>query len=140
MRDLIIPPPVIDEMIAHCREVYPNEACGMLAGRDGSVSKLYRITNAVHSPVTYEMESKEQFQAHRDMREQGIAMVAIYHSHPSTVAYPSRTDISRSLWDGEPIFNDVAYVIVSLADERPVIRAFLIDGDGVKEIGIISGA
>ncbi|MGE5238882.1 MAG: Mov34/MPN/PAD-1 family protein, partial [Chloroflexota bacterium] len=88
MRDLIIPPPIIDEMIAHCREVYPNEACGMLAGRDGSVSKLYRITNAVHSPVTYEMESKEQFQAHRDMREQGIAMVAIYHSHPSTVAYP----------------------------------------------------
>jgi proteasome lid subunit RPN8/RPN11 len=136
MQRLIITVPIRDEMIAHCLEAFPNEACGILAGRGADVLKVYRITNVEHSPVSYEMDSKEQFNAHRDMREQELSLLAIYHSHPSTHAYPSAKDVSRALWDGQPLFDNVAYVIVSFASGNPVVKAFDIGEHGVAEIEI----
>lgn len=136
MQRLTIPAAIRDEMIAHCLETFPNEACGILAGRDGEVSKLYRITNVEHSPVSYEMDSREQFNAHRDMRDRSLSLIAIYHSHPSTDAYPSAKDVHRALWDGQPLFENIVYVIVSLASGDPVVRAFDVGGDGVREVAV----
>jgi len=45
-----------EEMIRHAQREYPNEACGLLAGKDGRVEKVYQMTNAEHSPVTYRLD------------------------------------------------------------------------------------
>lgn len=133
---LVIPVHILEEMISHCREVYPNEACGMLSGEGREVATIHKMTNVNNSPVRYEMDSREQFKAQRDMRVRKYSLLGIYHSHPSTAAYPSHTDVERALWDGRPLFEDVVYLIISLAEEAPTVKAFSIREGGVKEVGI----
>jgi proteasome lid subunit RPN8/RPN11 len=121
-----------EEMIRHAREEYPNEACGLLAGKDGRVEKIYRMTNAEHSPVTYRLDPEEQYRAMMDMEERGWDIVAIYHSHVASPAYPSATDVRMAYYP------DSFYVIISLADRgRPEIRAFRIVDERVEEAELV---
>ena len=117
-------------MVAHCRAGYPNEACGILAGKGNEVSKIYRMTNAESSPVSYLMDSKEQFRVMKDIRGCGLSMVAIFHSHPSSEAYPSATDVRLASYD------DCAYIVLSLAGKEPVARAFSIRDRAITEIEV----
>jgi proteasome lid subunit RPN8/RPN11 len=127
---LIIPPGILDEMITHCRGESPHEACGILAGKDREVLRIHKMTNVEHSPVSYRLDSKEQFRVMKDMRTESLSMVAIYHSHPSSPAYPSQTDVRLAS------FEDSAYVIVSLLEQEPTVRAFSIRDEKIQEIGI----
>jgi proteasome lid subunit RPN8/RPN11 len=122
---------IFDEMISHCRENFLNEACGILAGKDEDVSKIYKMTNIEKSPVSYFMDSKEQFKVMKDIRENNLAMLAIFHSHPSSPAYPSAKDVSLAFYE------DCIYVIVSLIEKEPVVKGFLIKEGNIKEIEII---
>lgn len=131
MSRLIIPKSVFAEMLAHCREAFPNEACGILAGRDKQVLKIYTMSNRENSPVSYLMDPGEQFRMMKDMREKSLSMVAIFHSHPASQAYPSPKDVSLAFYD------DAAYVIVSFAGKEPEVKAFSIREKEVREIGII---
>ncbi len=125
-------------MLAHCREGYPDEACGILAGRGDEVQKIYKADNIEHSPVRYEMDSRELIRANKDMRENNLSILSIYHSHPSAPAYPSQTDISRAKpWNGlPPVYGEAAYIIVSLFEKEPVVKAFSI-GEGIGEVEVI---
>ena len=108
---------------------YPNEACGILAGRDSMVEKVYPMTNAEPSPSFYVMESREQFRVMKEMRQEGLDLVGIYHSHTGSRAYPSSTDVSLAYYP------DAAYLIVSLLDqEHPETRAFAIRESVVAEV------
>lgn len=118
-------------MLAHCKAGYPNEACGILAGSNGEVSKIYKMTNIENSPVTYMLDSKEQFKAMKDMRENNLSMLAIFHSHPSSAAYPSAKDVSLAFYE------DVVYIIVSLMNKEPVVKGFSIKEGEIKEAEII---
>lgn len=118
-------------MVAYCREGCPNEVCGILSGSGNEVSKIYRMTNAESSPVSYLMDSGEQFKIMKDMRLRNLAMVAIFHSHPSSAAYPSAKDVSLAFYD------DCAYVIVSLIEKEPVVKAFSIRDKEINEIEIV---
>jgi len=124
-----------DEMIAHCRSLCPKEACGYLAGRDdGSVQQVYPMTNVENSSIGYSMDPKEQFQMDKLMRQRGQRMVAVYHSHTASDAYPSSVDVNLA------ISPDVSYVLVSLKDRaRPVVRSFRIDGAHVEEERVVIG-
>ncbi|HVL81551.1 MAG TPA: M67 family metallopeptidase [Actinomycetota bacterium] len=125
---LRIPRTLADAMIAQCRAEMPNEACGLLAGRDGEVTRLFQMTNAERSPVLYRMDPKEQLQVFREMEEEGLELVGIYHSHTRSPAYPSKTDED---WAYYP---EAAYVIVSFADPAaPVVRAWRIVDQAVRE-------
>ncbi len=118
----------LDEMISHARQDDPNECCGILAGKDGRVTKLYRVTNSEHSPYRYNMDSKEFFNAYRDIEDKGWDMFGFYHSHTHTQAYPSPTDRSLASWP------DSYYLIVSLQDKAsPLVRAFTIRNGTVDE-------
>ena len=118
-----------DEIIAHAREEEPDECCGLIAGKNGSCEKLYRITNSEHSPTRYFMEPQELYHAYRDIEESGWDLLAIYHSHPRSQAYPSATDVELATWP------EATYIIVSLSDrERPVMRAFHIVDDRISEV------
>ena len=117
-----------DEMIAHALEDDPNECCGILAGADGNITKLYRITNSSASPFRYQMEPQEFLQAMLDSDRNGWDMLAFYHSHTHSPAYPSQTDVRMAL---ESWMLDVSYVLVSLEHrEAPQIRGFHIAESG----------
>jgi len=121
-------------MIAHCKEAAPNEACGILAGKGsaigGEVLKIYKMTNIEKSPVSYFMDSQEQFKVMKDIRENNLSMLAIFHSHPSSQAFPSEKDKSLAFYD------DCVYIIVSLADKEPVAMGFSMRESVIKEVQI----
>jgi len=88
---------IYDDMIDHCRNCLPYEACGILAGKNNFVTEIYKIKNIETSSVSYFMETKEQLKAMKDIRQKGLEMIAIFHSHPFGSAYPSQKDIELAL-------------------------------------------
>ena len=131
MSALIIPKQIFDAMLAHCGEAGPNEACGILGGKGREVSELYIMGNTENSPVSYLMDSKEQFTVLKDLRGKGLSMVGIFHSHPASAAYPSPKDVSLAFYE------DAAYVIVGLAEGEPDVKAFSIRQGEIIEIDIV---
>jgi proteasome lid subunit RPN8/RPN11 len=128
---LTLPRAFADEIIQHAREENPAEACGLIAGQAGQAVKLYRIPNADPSIYRYNMEPLAQLRAMQDMDDQGWDLLAIYHSHTHTPAYPSPTDISLAFYP------DAYYAIVTLQDAKnPAIRAFRIVGGVVSEVEV----
>jgi proteasome lid subunit RPN8/RPN11 len=110
---------VIDEMVEHSLSGRPNEACGLLGGSDGLASKVFPMTNAAASPVRYALDPKEQLRVYQELDRAKLELAGVFHSHTRTEAFPSPTDIRLAS-------EDVPYVIVSLADEPAVVRAFRI--------------
>ena len=118
----------IDQMIEHSKSEDPNECCGILAGTNGNISELYKIRNASPSPYRYVMDPQEMLTSIQDADENGIDLVAFYHSHTHSPAYPSETDTRMAVESG---WVDFCYVLVSLEDEdKPVVRFYVIDSDG----------
>ncbi len=118
----------VDEIIAHAREDAPNECCGIIAGSDSRATKLYRAVNAEASPYRYNVDPKDLLRIYRDIDSQDWDVLAIYHSHTGTEAYPSATDIRLAAWP------DAYYLILSLEDPaNPVLRAFRIEEGEVSE-------
>jgi proteasome lid subunit RPN8/RPN11 len=122
-----IPLAIHDDMIAHAREGFPLEVCGILGGSGETVSVIYRMTNTDASNEHFMMEPKEQFAVVKDLRAKGLSMLSVYHSHPETPARPSEEDIKLALTP------DVSYIIVSLADTAgPVLKSFKISNGSVE--------
>lgn len=114
-----LPRALADELVAHAREDMPNECCGLIAGRDGTAIRVMRTANTEASPFMYVMDPREQMRLMEEVEDAGEDLLAIYHSHTRSAAYPSRTDVDLAF------FPDPLYVIVSLADrDAPEIRAF----------------
>ncbi|MHC4171756.1 MAG: M67 family metallopeptidase [Planctomycetota bacterium] len=129
--NLEIPNIIFQQMLKQAEAEAPIEACGILAGSDSKVEKLYKMTNADKSSTHFMMDPAEQFKVHKDIRSAGLKMLAIYHSHPATPARLSQEDIRLSLTP------NVTYVIVSLQDSsRPAVKGFLIDDDNIIEVPV----
>ena len=101
-----------DAIVAHARKDHPDEACGVVAGPEGSdrPERFIPMLNAARSPTFYEFDSGDLLRLYREMDDRDEEPVVIYHSHTATEAYPSRTDISYA---NEP---GAHYVLVSTAD------------------------
>lgn len=122
-----IPQVIHDDLINHAKEGFPLEVCGILGGSGDAVSAIYRMTNTDASNEHFMMEPKEQFAVIKDLRAKGLAMLAIYHSHPETPARPSQEDIKLALTP------EVSYLIISLADaDIPVINSYKISSGDVE--------
>ncbi|RMH35355.1 MAG: M67 family peptidase [Nitrospirae bacterium] len=162
---LTIPHTIWNEMIAHAKECAPHECCGMLAGTDGTVLAHYRITNILQNltdqelsrfdgaklrdlqcllpeeraDIAFQMDAREMALAQKDIRAKGFQLQAFYHSHTSSPARPSQTDITiamefesyrEKLGIPQPL-----HIIISLADEdRPDIKAFRIADHASVEV------
>ena len=121
-----------DEIVAHAREDLPNECCGMVGGGDGEARTVYRAENAEASPLRYSIDAKEQFRLMRAIEEAGEELVAIYHSHTKSAAYPSQTDVNLAGWP------EAVYLIVSLADpEAPDLKGFWIKDGKIAEAELV---
>lgn len=107
-----------DALVEHARSEFPYEVCGLLAGRGGAVLRHYRVPNAERSMTSYSMEPKAMLEAFNDMDDHDFELMAIYHSHTHTEAFPSPTDVDLAFYP------EAVYLIVSLQEEPPVVRAF----------------
>lgn len=132
---------LVDQMVQHARADHPDEACGVIAGPEGSDSpeRFIPMVNAARSPTFYEFDSADLLRLYRELDDRDEVPVVVYHSHTATEAYPSRTDISYA---SEPLAH---YVLISTREtgNEPgpyELRSFRIV-DGVvteEEIEIVS--
>ncbi len=121
---MVIPRRFHDAMVREAREAFPNEACGLLAGKSGTVVEFYAISNVDASPVQYRLDPQQQLRAMLEIDDHDRELSAIFHSHTRTRAYPSQTDIALAFYP------DTLYVILSLArDQHPNLQAYrIVDG------------
>jgi proteasome lid subunit RPN8/RPN11 len=121
---------LIDEIVAHALEEAPNECCGMVAGSDGTATRVYRARNAEASALRYLIHPLVQYRIPMEISERGEEIAAIYHSHTASPAEPSQTDIN--LAENWP---DPLYLICSVADPAaPSVRGFLIRDRRIEEV------
>jgi [CysO sulfur-carrier protein]-S-L-cysteine hydrolase len=120
-----------DELVAHARDEAPNECCGYLRVEGGVVQETFRSRNLRASPYGYELDA-ESLLAANSLDDEGH-QVGIYHSHPRSPAEPSQTDINLAYYP------HWSYLIVSLADGKPAVRAWRIAGGRVNEEEIAVG-
>jgi proteasome lid subunit RPN8/RPN11 len=122
-----------DQIVEHARRDHPDEACGVIAGRDGKPERFIPMVNAARSPTFYEFDSMDLLNLYKEMDDRDEEPVVIYHSHTATEAYPSRTDISYA---SEP---EAHYVLVSTRDDQrdpqnPEFRSYrIVDGVVTEE-------
>ncbi len=132
---LTISTAVRDAIVAHAKRDHPDEACGIVAGPEGSdrAERVVEMINAAGSPTFYEFDSGELLTLYKEMWANDEEPVVIYHSHTATEAYPSRTDIGLASEPG------AHYVLVSTREhgnsEGPVeFRSYrIIDGEVTEE-------
>ncbi len=120
------------EIVAHCWDGLPLEACGLLGGEtsggDADATVCYPTTNVADSARVYTVDPRGHLRADRDAEERGLNLVGVFHSHTHTAAYPSPTDVAQA---PDPGWH---YVIVSLADGPPVLRSYrIVDGNIAEE-------
>jgi len=126
---------ILDAIIAHAKQDHPNEACGVVAGPEGTdrPERFVPMLNAAASPTFYEFEPTDLLRLYREMDSRDEEPVVIYHSHTATEAYPSRTDIGLAQ---EP---NAHYVLVSTREHGnspgPVeLRSYrIVDGEVTEE-------
>jgi [CysO sulfur-carrier protein]-S-L-cysteine hydrolase len=120
---------LFEQAVSQCLKEFPNEACGILAGNAGRAVKVFESANVDKSPSSYLMEPKEQLKIMKEIRNSGLEMVGIYHSHVASEAYPSSHDLELAFYP------EASYAIISLKDKHnPLIRSFkIVDGRITEE-------
>lgn len=150
-------------MVAHAKELAPYECCGLLAGTDQTVTKIYRIKNVValegaqqlasfdeakiahlerlspaeRAEIAFVMDAQDLAMAQKDMRRNGLTLQVVYHSHPHDPARPSVTDIKIAT-DYEEYWGKInlpvpAYLLVSLMQQTPDVQTYWIRGGQVAK-------
>jgi proteasome lid subunit RPN8/RPN11 len=108
----------------------PEEACGIVAGREGHASHVFVVTNASHSLVAFRMDPQEQVNAFLEMEREELEMLAVYHSHPSGPEMPSETDKAEFAYPG------VLSLIWVPKDETWSCQAYLISDRLVEKVDL----
>jgi proteasome lid subunit RPN8/RPN11 len=114
---------VYQEIIDHCRQQFPIEACGLIAGHHKSnmakeILKAYMVRNASESRTYFIIDPKDQLKAVLSMRKDGLTPLGNFHSHPTTSAAPSDEDLRLGL------DHRASYLIISLAERLPILKSY----------------
>jgi proteasome lid subunit RPN8/RPN11 len=144
----------LDDLLAHARATHPEECCGAVVSAGGRdvVRRFTNIQDRLHrddptsfprgAETAYSPEPKELLAVLREAEAPGARLKIFYHSHTKVGAYFSGEDRARALFDGEPAYPDVTYVVVSDSRDPGEARAFHWDeatGDFVEvELGVSS--
>jgi proteasome lid subunit RPN8/RPN11 len=117
-----------DEMVEHGLAAFPNEACGLLAGKEGRPVKFFAMANQDASPASYRLDPREQLKVFDEIEDEDWELLGIFHTHTHSDAYPSETDLRQAFYP------EAMYVVMSLSDRaNPVVRAFRIEDGEVAE-------
>jgi|SRR3972149_3888760 len=129
--DLEIPEGLLSRVIEHARREYPLESCGILAGKDGKITKVYSMENTEKSSSFYLMAPEQQLKVFREVEEEGLELSAIYHSHPHSPAFPSQRDVDQAFYP------DSLILIISLMDPKvPQVGAFQVENGKIEQKGL----
>ena len=130
MNSIEIPIESVNQILAHAQNGDESEICGFIAAKNDKICKIYPVENIAASPACfYRMDEKQQIDAMRKMREAGESLFGIYHSHPSSEAALSATDIK------EATYPEAVYFIVSLNTVGVLeMRCFNLSGGVVNEL------
>lgn len=120
---------LLTQVIGQCQREFPSEACGILAGRNNTVEKVYPLTNISDNPkLCYVIDPKEQLNIFKQLRDENLEMLAIFHSHIDVEAYPSKKDVELAFYP------DSSYIIISLSKQKtPQARSFRIVEGKIEE-------
>ena len=124
---LTFPRPLYEQLLAYVLSEPTFEMCGLLAGQAGIVDRVWPVPNALQSPVMYRMDGPEFAAA---MAACDFEPLGIFHSHPAGPPVPSPTDIA------EAAYPDSLYVVISLQNTAPSVRAFRIVDEQVSEVAL----
>ena len=129
-----IPKRIFREMVNHALRKAPLECCGILAGKGRTIRRMYEMGNADESRSTYSMLPGEQLEVFREIEKEHLDMIAIYHSHPHTIPFPSKRDVRLAFYP------NVAYIIISLKDGETSVKGFRIGKEAIyiEAIRVIS--
>ena len=129
-----IPEAIFQGMVEHAKKEWPLECCGILGGKEKTVEKAFELRNVEGSSIRYLMSPQEQLRVFEEMEKESMEMVAIYHSHPHTIPFPSETDVKLAFYP------EVSSIIISLKEEKdPMVKAFRIVKEAIylEEIEVI---
>ncbi len=117
-----------DEMVAHGLAAFPNEACGLLAGKERRPTKFFAMSNQDASPVSYRLDPREQLRVFDEIDDAGWDLLGIFHTHTHSDAYPSETDLRQAFYP------EALYLLMSLSDRsKPVLRGYRLSDGRVDE-------
>ncbi|HMD89067.1 MAG TPA: M67 family metallopeptidase [Anaerolineaceae bacterium] len=119
------------QMLQHVRSWFPEEACGLIGGKQNRAKQIIPIENELHSPVRFRMKPEQQLNGFLTLEQAGLDLIGIYHSHPTGPDYPSETDRLEYAYPG------TVYLIVSLNNMEWKVRGFQLDDKKVIEIPVI---
>ena len=124
---------VYAQMVGHCYDGLPFEACGLLGGdpESSEASVGYPTANVAASARVYTVDPRQHLRADRDAEGRGLEIIGVFHSHTHTDAYPSPTDVAQA---PDPTWH---YVIVSLRDLAPVVRSYRIEDGKITEEPVV---
>jgi proteasome lid subunit RPN8/RPN11 len=115
----------LETLVAHAREEAPNECCGLLLGTELSIAEIARAKNIADQPRSrFLIDPKDHIDLRRAARARGLDVLGFYHSHPSSPAVPSPTDLAEATYPGH------LYLIVGLAAEPPDVAVYRLDDSG----------
>jgi len=119
-------------LLEEARRVPMKECCGLLAGRDGVITRAFPGANAADDATkAYEIAPEELFRLMRTIRAAALELLGIYHSHPAGENRPSARDVARAYYPA------AAYFIVSPRTDAPQpVRAFSVCEGKVRELEI----
>jgi proteasome lid subunit RPN8/RPN11 len=126
--DLKVPEDLLSKVIEHARREYPLESCGILAGKNGKITKVYSMENIEKSSSSYLLAPEEQLRVFREIEEEGLELSAIYHSHPHSPAFPSQRDVDLAF------YSDSLILVISLMDPKvPQMGAFQVENGKIEQ-------
>jgi len=117
-----------DQMVKHAMNCLPEEACGLIFGRNNTISRIVFVENELHSPMHFRMDPQQQFDALVWGEENEMELIGIFHSHPEGPSHPSITDMIQFFYPGSLM------VILSFIGNEWQWKAFEIEDEKYKEI------
>jgi proteasome lid subunit RPN8/RPN11 len=131
---------MVETIVEHLRAEYPNEGCGIVLGdrsaaAGGQATRFKPMANAAASPYRFRIDHMDIAALDDELDETGENYWAIVHSHVGSRAYPSPTDVAVT-----PLFVNQLHLVVSLAENKPVLGAFWIVEGTIHPVELLVGA
>lgn len=138
---LSLPPRLAEELRREAERAYPRECCGVLLGVCGgdtrSVRRLVPCVNTRASApgARYGIAPEDLVRTQREARNERLAILGFYHSHPDQAARPSAADLAEAYWTG------CSYLIIAVKEGRAQeLASFLLLAEGRDERRLVEEA
>ena len=124
----------LELIVAHARAAEPAECCGLLIGSGSAIDEAWPARNLAESRTRFLIDPKDHIDARRAARSRGLDVFGFYHSHPTSPAWPSPTDVD------ETTYPEAVHLIVSIESGATDVRLFRIARGSAIELPLISVA